>query len=55
LTVLGRAGFLDDYAYCIDGRYFVLTRLGPLRRWWRTQVYRLWEVFGLAHLPNKPL
>jgi hypothetical protein len=53
--VLGRAGFLDEYALSIDSRYLILTRLGPLRRWWRRRIQWLWARFGLVHSPNQPL
>jgi hypothetical protein len=29
--VIGRAGFLDDFAFCIDKPYFTLRR----RKWWK--------------------
>jgi hypothetical protein len=54
-SVLGRAGFLQEYAFCMDDRYLVLTRLGPLRRWWRRQVYSLWEKLGLIRGPDQAL
>jgi hypothetical protein len=53
--VLGRAGFLQEYAFCMDDEYLVLTRLGAVRRWWRGQVYRLWERLGLVHGPDQAL
>src|SRR5438105_2074793 len=32
LAVLGRAGFLAEYAVAIDDDYLIITRLGPIRR-----------------------
>lgn len=31
-AVLGRAGFLDEYAVALDSGFLILTRLGPWRR-----------------------
>ena len=53
--VLGRAGFLDDYAFTIDGEYFILWRVGPLQRWIRKLVHRVWEVLGMVYNLQKPV
>jgi hypothetical protein len=54
-AVLGRAGFLDEYAVAIDSGYLILTRLGPLRRWWRRYLHAVWQRFGLVHPTDEPL
>jgi hypothetical protein len=53
--VLGRAGFLAEYAATIDSGFLVLTRLGPLRRWWRRCLHAVWRRFGLIHTVEEPL
>jgi hypothetical protein len=53
--VLGRAGFLDDYAVTLDSGFLILTRLGPLRRWWRRCLHAVWRRFGLIHPVDEPL
>lgn len=55
LPVLGRAGFLDEYAVAIDSGFLILTRLGPLRRWWRRCLHAVWEILGLIHPIDEPL
>jgi len=53
--VLGRAGFLEDFAFCLDDEHFTLTRQGTWRRWWRHRCSALWSSFGLLHEPTEPL
>lgn len=55
LPVLGRAGFLDEYAVTLDSGFLILTRLGPLRRWWRRCLHAVWEILGLIHPIDEPL
>jgi hypothetical protein len=55
LSVLGRANFLDEYAVAIDSGFLILTRLGPLRRWWRRCLQIVWESLGLIHPIDEPL
>ncbi len=55
LPVLGRAGFLADYAVTLDSGFLILTRLGPLRRWWRRCRHAAWGILGLIHPINEPL
>jgi len=54
-SVLGRAGFLDEYAFTIDSGYFILTRLGPIRRWLRRLYHQFWQLTGMVHSPDRPL
>jgi hypothetical protein len=53
--VLGRAGFLGDYAVTIDSGYLIIVRLGPIRRWWRKRLHFLWQAFGLVRSTGDPL
>lgn len=53
--VLGRAGFLDEYAVTIDSGYLILTRLGPVRRWWRRRLHAIWHALGMVHPIDEPL
>jgi hypothetical protein len=53
--VLGRAGLLDEYAVALDSGYLLLTRLGPLRRWWRRRLHPVWRSLGLVHPLDEPL
>jgi hypothetical protein len=53
--MLGRAGFLDDYAFAIDSGYIVLTRLGPWRKWFRQRLHALWQALGIVHKTKEPL
>jgi len=55
LPVLGRAGFLDEYAICIDSGYMTITRLGPVRKWWRRLCRRLSFRMGTVHPIHQPL
>src|SRR5262249_7814480 len=45
LPVLGRAGFLDEYATAVDSGYLIITRIGPIRRW----LHALWTRCGMIH------
>jgi hypothetical protein len=49
--VLGRAGFLGEFAICIDSDYLTITRLGPVRKWWR----RVRKHLGLHLRAEHPL
>lgn len=53
--VLGRAGFLDEYAITVDSDYLIITRLGPIRRCIRRCLHAVWEAFGMVHPMNEPL
>jgi hypothetical protein len=53
--VLGRAGFLEEYALGIDSGYLILTRLGSLRRWYRRRLHAVWQALGLLHPTGEPL
>jgi hypothetical protein len=53
--VLGRAGFLDEYAVAIDSGYLILTRLGALRKLWRRQLHAAWHALGLVNSIEEPL
>ena len=53
--VLGRAGFLDEYAMTVDNGFLIITRLGPLRRWFRRCLHAIWTQLGMVHPLNKPL
>jgi hypothetical protein len=54
-AVLGRAGFLDEYAITLDSGYLIITRIGPIRRWLRRLLHALWERAGLVHAGGRPL
>ncbi len=53
--VLGRAGFLDEYAVAIDSGLLIITRLGPVRRLLRRWLRRLWSVGGRIRPAEAPL
>jgi len=53
--VLGRAGFLGEYAISIDGDYLIITRIGPIRRWLRRLLHELWRLAGMVHPVDRPL
>lgn len=55
LPVLGRAGFLDDYAIAIDSGFLIITRIGPVRRWWRRLRKWIWTCCGLIHPEGRAL
>jgi hypothetical protein len=54
-AVLGRAGFLDEYAFAIDSGFAIITRLGPLRRLLRRWLQWFWTITGQVHPAEKPL
>jgi hypothetical protein len=54
-AVLGRAGFLDEFALAVDSGFLILTRLGPLRRLTRRLLHGLWHIFRLIHPSDRPL
>ncbi len=53
--VLGRAGFLQEYAIAVDSDYLLITRIGPIRRWLRRRLHELWILFGMVHPESRPL
>jgi hypothetical protein len=53
--VLGRAGFLGEYAVTIDSGYLIITRIGPIRRWLRQRLQSLWRLTGMVHPPDRAL
>jgi hypothetical protein len=55
LPVLGRAGFLREYAIALDDGYLIITRLGPVRRLLRRCLHGLWLVIGQVHSLEEPL
>ncbi len=55
LPVLGRAGFLAEYAIAVDSGYLTITRIGPIRRWLRVRLQQLWKFFGMVHPTEQPL
>lgn len=54
-ALLGRAGFLDEYAVAIDAGFVIITRLGPIRRAWRRGLHWFWGVTGRIASPESPL
>jgi len=54
-AVLGRAGFLDEYAVALDSGFLILKRLGPWRRRWRRLLHAVWRGLGLIHPIDQPL
>ena len=55
LPVLGRTGFLDEYAIAVDSGYLIITRIGPIRRWLRKLRDELWTWCGMVHPRERPL
>ena len=55
LPVLGRAGFLAEYAIAVDSGYLTITRIGPIRRRLRVRLQQLWKFFGMVHPTEQPL
>jgi hypothetical protein len=53
--VLGRAGFLEEYAVAIDAGFLIITRLGPIRRMVRRCLHRFWSMTGQVHPAEEPL
>jgi hypothetical protein len=54
-AVLGRLGFLDHFEVALDNDHLVLTRVGPLRRWWRRLLRGIQGWFGMIAGPEDPL
>jgi hypothetical protein len=55
IPVLGRVGFLGEYAIEIDTEFLIITRLGPIRRLLRRFLHSIWERFNLVHPLDKAL
>jgi hypothetical protein len=55
LPVLGRAGFLEEYAISIDSGFLIVTRLDFFRRWWRRRLQAFWFVSRMIHPRDRPL
>jgi hypothetical protein len=55
IAVVGRAGFLSEYAVSIDDDYLIITRLGPVRRLIRRFLHALWVRTGQVHPAGQPL
>lgn len=55
LPVLGRAGFLDEYAASLDNGYFIFSRLGRYRLSLRAILHWMWRSFGGIHPYNEPV
>jgi hypothetical protein len=53
--VLGRAGFLDEYACAIDDGFLIITRLGPVRRFLRRCLHLWWRITSQVHDADQPL
>jgi hypothetical protein len=53
--VLGRAGFLDEYAVAIDSGFLIITRLGPMRRLLRRCLHGLWSASGRIRAADEAL
>jgi hypothetical protein len=53
--ILGRAGFLDEYAVALDSGYLIITRIGPIRRWLRDRLHQLWAWSGMVHPEKRAL
>jgi hypothetical protein len=53
-AVLGRAGFLDAYAFCMDGEKLTITRHSRLRRGWK-KVLRALRLHPATRRRNQPL
>jgi hypothetical protein len=53
--VLGRAGFLDEYAIAVDSGFLIITRLGPICRRLRQVLHSLWKRLGMVHPEGRPL
>ncbi len=54
-AVLGRAGFLDEYAVALDAGFLFITRLGRVRRLLRRCLQRIWSMTGQIHSLDQPL
>jgi hypothetical protein len=53
--VLGRAGFLREFAACVDDEYFKIRRRFRDRPWWYRAARRLWPVVSRLHPADQPL
>lgn len=53
--VLGRSGFLREYAITIESEYLIITRMGPIRLWLHRRLHAFWEYCGLVHPATRPL
>jgi hypothetical protein len=53
--VLGRTGFLDEYAVSIDAGFLIIARLGRVRRLLRRTLHRHWAMTGQVHPLEQPL
>jgi hypothetical protein len=54
-SVLGRAGFLNHFAFCLDGDSLTLTRLDPWRRRWQSLWRLLSNPFVRSFKPDEPI
>lgn len=55
-SVLGRAGFLQEFAVCIDDEYLTITCRHRSCPWWRRWWYKLrYGLFPLSWDPAQPL
>jgi len=50
--VIGRAGFVDDFAFCLDKPFFTLRRRGPM---WRRLLTSLFPPWTPEHHFDQPL
>jgi hypothetical protein len=56
IPVLGRAGFLREFAVCIDDEYLKITCRNRSRSWWRRWWYKLrYNLFPLSWDAAQPL
>jgi hypothetical protein len=55
VSVLGRAGFLDDYEFWIDDQFLTISRRTLLRRWWRAFGRWVTRPFVTIRQPEEPL
>jgi hypothetical protein len=55
LPVLGRAGFLTEFAACVDGDFLFVRRRWPSRPWWYRLARRLVPPFATEHPIELPL
>ena len=55
IAVLGRAGFRDDYDFCVDDKYLTLTRRTRIRRWWHPLLRFLSRPFVTHRKIDEPL
>jgi hypothetical protein len=55
LPVLGRAGFREEFAMCVDGDFLFIRRRWPSRPWWYRLARRLIPPFAAEHPIRVPL